>query len=150
MGGCGLPCATEWCGSIQQLTLKKATAPPPITIQSVAADDKSYAPASHLSLPAHTSSVQIIYSAVSLTDPEAIRSRYKLQETDKDWHEAAAATPVTYRNLPPGSYHFSVEASDTNGAWSPAVATTKFTILPAFYQTGWFTALCVVAALAFV
>ena len=69
MGDCGLLCATVWCGSIQQLTLKKATAPPPITIQSVAADDKSYAPASHLSLPAHTSSVQIIYSAVSLTDP---------------------------------------------------------------------------------
>jgi signal transduction histidine kinase/ligand-binding sensor domain-containing protein len=127
----------------------KGAAPPPITIQSVAADDKSYAPASGLSLPAYTSSVQVIYSAVSLTDPEAIRSRYKLQETDKDWHEAAVATPVTYRNLPPGSYHFSVEASDTNGAWSDAVATTEFTILPAFYQTGWFVALCVVSSLAF-
>ena len=128
---------------------EKRTVPPPVTFQSVSADDKSYAPASHLSLPAHTSSVQISYSAVSLTDPEAIRSRYKLQETDKDWHEAAAATPVTYRNLPPGSYHFSVETSDTNGAWSDSAATTEFTILPAFYQTGWFIALCVVSALAF-
>jgi signal transduction histidine kinase/ligand-binding sensor domain-containing protein len=128
---------------------EKRTVPPPITIQSVAADDKSYAPASHLFLPAHTSSVQISYSAVSLTDPEAIRSRYKLKETDKDWHEAAAGTPVTYRNLPPGSYHFSVETSDTNGAWSDAAATTEFTILPAFYQTGWFIALCVVSAVAF-
>ncbi len=126
---------------------ENVTAPPPITIQSVAADDKSYAPASQLSLPAHTSSVQISYSAVSLTDPEAIRSRYKLQETDKDWHEATAPTPVTYRNLPPGSYHFSVEASDTNGSWSGAVATTEFTILPAFYQTGSFKALCAVSAM---
>ncbi len=126
---------------------EKRAAPPPIAIQSVAADDKSYAPASHLSLPAHTSSVQISYSAVSLTDPEAIRSRYKLQETDKDWHETAAATPVTYRNLPPGSYHFSVEASDTNGSWSGAVATAEFTILPAFYQTGSFKALCAVGAM---
>ena len=33
--------------------------------------------------------------------------------------------------------------------WSDAVATTEFTILPAFYQTGWFVALCVVSALAF-
>jgi PAS domain S-box-containing protein len=84
---------------------------------------------------------------VSLSDPEAIRFRYKLQETDKDWNEAAAATPVTYRNLPPGSYHFSVEASDTNGVWSGAPANMAFTILPAFYQTSWFRLMCVAAFL---
>jgi PAS domain S-box-containing protein len=128
---------------------EKRTVPPPITIQSVSADDKFYAPDPRLSLPAHTSSVQISYTAVSLSDPEAIRFRYKLQETDKDWHEAAAATPVTYRNLPPGPYHFSVEASDTNGAWSGAPANMAFTILPAFYQTVWFRLLCVAAFLAF-
>ena len=128
---------------------EKRTVPAPITIQSVSADDKFYAPDSRLSLPAHTSSVQISYNAVSLSDPEAIRFRYMLQETDKDWHEAAAATPVTYRNLPPGSYHFSVEASDTNGVWSGAPANMAFTILPAFYQTTWFRLLCVAAFLAF-
>jgi PAS domain S-box-containing protein len=93
--------------------------------------------------------VQISYTAVSLSDPEAIRFRYKLQETDKDWNEAAAATPVTYRNLPPGSYHFSVEASDTNGVWSGAPANMAFAILPAFYQTVWFRLLCVATFLAF-
>jgi PAS domain S-box-containing protein len=120
---------------------ERETVPPPITIQSVSADDKSYATASRPSLPAHTSSVQISYNAVSLSDPEAIRFRYKLQEIDKGWNEAAAATPVTYRNLPPGSYHFSVEASDTNGVWSDAPANMAFTILPAFYQTMWFRGL---------
>jgi len=128
---------------------EKRTVPPPITIQSVSADDKFYAPDPRLSLPAHTSSVQVSYTAVSLSDPEAIRFRYKLQETDKDWHEAAVATPVTYRNLPPGSYHFSVEASDTNGVWSGAPANMAFTILPAFYQTTWFRLLNVAAFLAF-
>jgi PAS domain S-box-containing protein len=127
---------------------EKRTVSPPITIQSVSADDKGYALDARLSFPAHTSSVQISYSAVSLSDPEAIRFRYKLQETDKDWHEAATATPVTYRNLPPGSYHFSVEASDTNGVWSGAPANMAFTILPAFYQTTWFRLLCVAAFLA--
>jgi PAS domain S-box-containing protein len=127
----------------------KRTVPAPITIQSVSADDKFYAPDPGFSLPAHTSSVQVSYTAVSLSDPEAIRFRYKLQETDKDWHEAATASPVTYRNLPPGSYHFSVEASDTNGVWSGAPANMAFTILPAFYQTSWFCWLCVAAFLAF-
>ena len=59
---------------------ERQAVPPPITIQSISADDKSYAPASRLSLPAHTSSVQVSYSAVSLSDPEAIRFRYKLRE----------------------------------------------------------------------
>ena len=127
---------------------EKRTVPPPITIQSVSAGDKGYAPDSRLSLPAHTSSVQVSYNAVSLSDPEAIRFRYKLQEIDKDWHEEAAATPVTYRNLPPGPYHFSVEASDTNGTWSGAPANMAFTILPAWYQTVWFRSLCVAAFLA--
>jgi PAS domain S-box-containing protein len=125
-------------------------AAPPITIQSVSADDKSYAPAPRLSLPAHTSSVQISYSAVSLSDPEAIRFRYKLRETDKDWHEAGTTGSVTYRDLPPGTYHFNVAASDTNGVWADKLATAEFTILPAFYQTLWFRSLCTILLLAMV
>ena len=114
--------------------------PPVITIQSVSADDKPYEPTFPVRFPAHTSSVQIRYSAVSLSEPEAIHFRYKLQETDKDWHETDSAEPASYRNLAPGSYHFSVDATDTNGVWSHKVATGEFTILPAFYQTTWFRA----------
>jgi len=120
---------------------------PPITIQSVSADNKNYSFGSELKFPAHTSSVQISYAAISLSDPAAVRFRYKLQESDKDWHEVASASPVSYRNLAPGSYHFSVMATDTNGVWSDKVATAEFAILPAFYQTFWFLALCVAAAL---
>jgi signal transduction histidine kinase len=114
--------------------------PPVITIQSVSADDKPYEPTFPVRFPAHTSSVQIRYSAVSLSEPEAIHFRYKLRETDKDWHETDSAEPASYRNLAPGSYHFSVDATDTNGVWSHKVATAEFTILPALYQTAWFRA----------
>jgi signal transduction histidine kinase len=122
--------------------------PPVITIQSVSADDKPYEPTFPVRFPAHTSSVQIRYSAVSLSEPEAIHFRYKLQETDKDWHETDSAEPASYRNLAPGSYHFSVDATDTNGVWSHKVATAEFTILPAFYQTAWFRLLAVAAFFA--
>jgi PAS domain S-box-containing protein len=121
--------------------------PPPITIETVAADDKNYETAPSLTFPAHTSSVQINYAAVSLSDPEAIRFRYKLQETDAGWHEVSAASPVTYRNLLPGAYHFRVAASDTNGSWSNQVADLDFTIVPAWYQTGWFRGLFAAAFL---
>ena len=98
--------------------------------------------------PARTSSVQISYSAVSLSDPEAIRFRYRLREIDKGWHDAAASTSVSYRNLPPGSYHFVVTASDPNGLWSDNTATAEFTVLPALYQTNWFRTLCAAVLLA--
>jgi signal transduction histidine kinase len=48
-----------------------------------------------------------------------------------------------YRNLRPGHFHFSVEASDTDGVWLGKVANVDFTILPAWYQTYWFQILCV-------
>jgi len=127
---------------------EKNAPPPPITIESVSADDKNYALGSELKFPAHTSSVQISYAAISLSDPAGVHFRYKLQESDKDWHEVASASPVGYRNLAPGFYHFSVMATDTNGVWSDKVATAEFAILPAFYQTRWFLVLCVAAALA--
>src|SRR5262249_10574666 len=110
---------------------RKNVQPPPITIQSISADDKNHRLGSELAFPAHTSSVQIGYSAISLSDPTAVHFRYKLKETDEDWHEVASASTVTYRNLAPGSYHFSVAATDTNGVWSEAAATVEFTILPA-------------------
>jgi signal transduction histidine kinase/streptogramin lyase len=126
---------------------EKNVPPPPITIQSVSADDQNYQLGAELKFPARTSSVQISYAAISLSDPAAVHFRYKLQESDKDWHEVASASPVNYRNLAPGSYHFNVMATDTNGVWSDKVATAEFAILPAFYQTRWFLALCIAAAL---
>lgn len=90
--------------------------PPPVSIQSVSADDKGYGLDQPLSFPARTSNVQISYAAVSLLNPEAIRFRYRLRETDKDWHDAGTSTSVSYRNLPPGAYHFVVSSSDSNGA----------------------------------
>jgi signal transduction histidine kinase/ligand-binding sensor domain-containing protein len=124
----------------------KRTPPPSVTIESFSADDKGYGLDLPIRLPPHTASVQISYAAVSLSDPEAMRFRYKLRETDTDWHESATST-VSYRNLPPGTYHFVVNASDTNGLWSNNTATSEFIVLPAFYQTNWFRALCAAAFL---
>jgi signal transduction histidine kinase/ligand-binding sensor domain-containing protein len=111
---------------------------PMVTIQSVSADDKNYEINSALQFPAHTSSVAIRYTAISLSDPEAIRLRARLRETDSDWREVSKGEPVTYRNLEPGRYHFSVSASDTSGVWSDRAANMEFVISPAWYQTLWF------------
>jgi len=123
-------------------------APPMVTIQAISADDKACPLDSLIRLPAHTSSVQISYAAVSLSDPEAIRSRYRLRESDQEWHEAGGANSVSYWNLRPGSYQFLVNTSDANGLWSDNTAIADFTVLPAFYQTAWFWTFCGGAFLA--
>jgi len=48
----------------------------------------------------------------------------------------------SFRNLPPGSYHLEVGATDANGVWSVETATAEFHIPPAYYQTNWFRTLC--------
>lgn len=124
---------------------QKQVLEPNLTIQSVSADDRFYESGCTLTFPARTANVEINFAAVSLSNPEAVRFRYRLQEKDNDWHEVATANPVAYRNLSPGQYHFIVNASDTNGVWSEKVVNVDFTILPAFYQTRWFLLLCIAA-----
>ena len=91
---------------------------PPVSIQSVSADNKRYEPDQPLRFPAGTSNVQIGYAAVSLLRPDSIRFRYRLQGIDDDWRDAGTLTSVSYRSLPPGAYRFEVDASDANGVWS--------------------------------
>jgi|SRR5579871_366698 len=134
--------------SLDPAHASKKVAPPPVSIQSISADDRGYRLDSPIVLPPLTSSVQIGYAAISLSGPERIRFRYKLQEIDTDWHDAQASNPVSYRNLAPGSYHFVVGVSDSNGLWSNNTAAAEFTIRPAVYQTNWFRALCAAALLA--
>jgi signal transduction histidine kinase len=120
---------------------------PPITIQSVTYDGKDYPLRSSINLPAHTSNITINYSAISLSDPEAIRVRYKLKNEDAGWHDSTAGSSATYRNLAPGTYEFLAEVSDRNGTWSGSAAALAFTILPSWYQTAWFRTTCGLASL---
>jgi signal transduction histidine kinase/ligand-binding sensor domain-containing protein len=121
---------------------------PRITLESVTADGRFYPPGLPARFPPHTAEVQFSYAAVSLSDPAAIRYRYQLDPLDARWHETREAQSVSYRNLAPGTYRFRVSATDTDGAWSHGEAMATFTILPAFYQTDWFYALCALTVFA--
>jgi signal transduction histidine kinase/ligand-binding sensor domain-containing protein len=118
--------------------------PPPVSIQSISADDQGFALDQPVKLPPHTGNVQISWAAISLLHPEAIHYRYKMRS---GWHDVGTSNSVSYRNLPPGSYHFVVAAGDSNGVWSNNTATAEFMILPAYYQTNWFRAACLAAFL---
>jgi ligand-binding sensor domain-containing protein/signal transduction histidine kinase len=122
--------------------------PPPVHIEQIAADRKTYDPASNLRLPALTRDLEIDYTALSLVAPEKNRFRYKLEGYDRDWIEAGNRRQAFYTNLVPRHYRFRVRASNNSGVWNEAGASLDFSVAPAYYQTTWFRASCVVAFFA--
>jgi signal transduction histidine kinase/ligand-binding sensor domain-containing protein len=122
--------------------------PPPVQIEQVVADRKTYAVAGgRLRLPPLIRDVQIDYTALSLVAPEKMRFRYKLEGRDRDWIDAGNRRQAFYSDLPPRNYRFRVAASNNSGVWNEAGAFLNFGVAPAYYQTRWFQASCVAAAL---
>jgi len=90
--------------------------------------------------------VQISYTGLSLTVPERVRFRYKLEGLDRDWTETATRRYVAYVNLPPRKYVFRVLACNNEGVWNTVGAGLTFQIAPELYQRKWFAPLCLVVA----
>jgi len=98
-----------------------------------------------LHLPALTRDLEIDYTVYSLTIPEKVRFRYRLEGVDQSWQDVGSRRQAYFSNLKPGRYHFNVSASNNDGLWNETGASLDFAIAPAFYQTRSFIALCAVA-----
>ena len=136
---------SEGVAVIDARHLPRNIVPPPVTIETVKADDQTLQPASGLSLRPRTRNLQFEYAALSFTAPEHVQFRYKLEGYDDDWRGPISAREVAYTNLPPRNYRFRVIASNSDGVWNEDGASLNFTLTPAFYQTNLFRLLCVVS-----
>ena len=135
--------------SIDVTHLARNTLPPPVTIWSLTAGHRQFADLGReLKLPIYTTNLHIDYSAGSLTVPERVQFRYKLEGSDREWQDVGTRREALYTNLGPGHYTFRVVASNNDGVWNTTGASVQFTIPPAFYQTRWFYALCGLACVA--
>lgn len=112
--------------------------PPPVQIEQVTADRKTYDAAQGLRLPALVRDVAIDYVALSFVAPEQVKFRYKLEGYDNEWQDAGNRRQAIYTNLPPRAYRFRLMASNNTGVWNEEGALLDFSIAPAFYQTTWF------------
>jgi signal transduction histidine kinase len=79
-----------------------------------------------------------------------VRFRYLMEGLDTRWRDAGADREAVYTDPPPGTYTFRVTAANEDGVWNEAGAVVKIHVRPAFYQTAWFGALCILLAFAFV
>ena len=122
--------------------------PPPVHVEQVIADHKPYDPSAPLSLPPLVRDLQIDYTALSFVAPEKMLFRYKLEGRDRDWQDAGTRRRAFYTDLPPGNYRFRVIACNNSGVWNEEGASLQLSIAPAYWQTTWFRALCVLAFIA--
>jgi PAS domain S-box-containing protein len=122
----------------------------PVYVETVVADRKQYKPQEGIQLPPLTRDLQIGYTSPSFLIPQKVKFRYRLDGHDRDWQDAGTRREAFYTELGPGKYRFRVIACNTSGVWNQQGATLDFAIAPAFYQTNWFRALCVLAFLALV
>ena len=131
---------------IDPVTVAIDTTPPPLAIRSIVTPARSYLPSPGIRLPKGTSSLNIQYGATTLSEPERIRYRYRLEGIDRQWRDVGDARTAAYTRLGPGNYRFRVIGANPDGIWGSSGATLQFSIVPMFYQTGWFALLVVLAA----
>ncbi len=82
--------------------------------------------------------ITINYAGISLSTPDRVRFKSKLDGFDPSWSDPRMAREASYTNLGPGSYVFRVIACNSDGLWNSTELTVPFTIKPVFWRTWWF------------
>jgi signal transduction histidine kinase/streptogramin lyase len=123
--------------------LSRNSIPPPVHVEEIIADRRSYDPGSNPSLPSLTRALEIDYAGLSFVAPQKVRFRYKLEGHDTEWQEPGSRRQAFYSDLRPGKYRFRVIACNNDGVWNEEGATLDFSVAPAWYQTIWFRVSCV-------
>jgi signal transduction histidine kinase len=140
--------AGDAIGVVDPRHVRENTVIPPVHIERITVDGRSYDPSSRPRLPPLVRDVAIEYTALSLTAPEKIRFRYRLEGQDADWTEVVNQRRVQYSNLRPGDYRFRVLATNNSGLWNDRDDGVAFSIAPTYYQTRWFRAAIAVGVFA--
>jgi ligand-binding sensor domain-containing protein/signal transduction histidine kinase len=125
--------------------LSSASAPAIAHVQTLSADGEVVAGQGPIRIPNPRQRIAFTYTGLSLSVPERIRFRYRLDAFDRRWSEPVTTREAVYTNLNPGSYRFRVIASNADGVWNGAEAVLAFEIEPMLWQTWWFRLFSVLA-----
>ncbi|RQO36050.1 histidine kinase [Herminiimonas sp. KBW02] len=107
---------------------------PEVTIESVSVDGAFLAQTTPTVLAANAQRIVIDYAALSLSAPESLSFRYRLDGYDHGWHDAGRQSEATYTALAAGNYRFRVLAYNKDGLPSSQEAVFAFTIPQVFYK----------------
>ena len=123
---------------------------PPIRIERIVADRRTYDPSGTVTIPPDPKSVQFDYTALSLVEPRKMHFKYRLVGHDLAWQDPGLRRQAFYNDLGPGAYRFEVMASNDMGRWTTEATGIAFTIEPTFFQTTAFKVVCALVFIGFV
>jgi signal transduction histidine kinase/ligand-binding sensor domain-containing protein len=110
-----------------------AAIPALVHVEEVSADGSPVS-LTETTIPPRPGRITLAFAALSLSAPDRVRFRYRLDGFDRDWSEPVSERQAAFTNLGPGQYRFRVIASNSEGIWNSAEATLPFTIAPAWWQ----------------
>ncbi len=84
--------------------------------------------------------LQVTFAGFNNEPGQSLSYKYKLEGTDKIWHDTREHT-VNYAALAPAGYHFLVKAVNSEGGESATPAEIYFAIPPPVWNRWWFEAL---------
>ncbi len=114
---------------------------PPVRVEALHSDHKTYALDSVIQLPPRPRNIMIDYAGLSFAAPADLQFRYRLDGHDTMWMDAGVRRTAYFEDLKPGYYRFRVIVSNQQGIWNQEEAAVDFSVVPAWYQTHWFTAI---------
>ncbi len=94
--------------------------------------------AAPLRVPPDHRKLEFEFTALSLTAPENVHFRYRLEGYEDEWIEALTQRSASYSHLFAGNYRFHVIACNNAGVWNDRGAVLSLIVLPFFWQTWWF------------
>jgi len=115
-----------------------SSAPAIVQVEGLTADGNPVTLQNPIRFPGVRRKITFTYAATSLSIPDRVQFKYKLEGEDDAWSKPVSAREVTFNNLGSGQYRFRLIASNSDGLWNSAEAAVPFVIEPANWQTWWF------------
>jgi signal transduction histidine kinase/ligand-binding sensor domain-containing protein len=112
--------------------------PPRVRIVEVVVNGASISPIDELEVGPGRSNLEFRYTGISLSDPQDVTFRYRLEGFDQEWVEAGTRRVAYYPGLRPGRYRFVVTAANRDGVWNEAGSSLRLRVLGPFWSTWWF------------
>ncbi|MEZ4961034.1 MAG: ATP-binding protein [Saprospiraceae bacterium] len=102
-----------------------------------------------LSLTHLENTVEIEYALLDYRNPQSREYAYSLTESGSQprWIYAGSKNTVSFANLSPGSYLFSVKGRNSYGVWNEEPTSLSITIRPPWWATWWAYLLYAIAAI---
>ena len=112
---------------------------PPVYITGMAVNNEFRALTDSLSLEHNENFLRINFCGLAYRMAGKVKYRYRMLPLDTTWYVREVRF-AEYTSLPPGQYHFEVQAANEDGLWSTHSATVDVTIARPWWATWYFRA----------